>query len=81
MTALAIRYNVHSVNPAKVKAPVTHNGVQVIADVPTLVVELLSSDGVMGHSYTFVGADADAAAKLFSVGETVTVTFGKDAKS
>lgn len=73
-----IRYTVHSAHTTQVPREVSLNGAKVSATVPAFVVELVSEDEGMGHTFSFVGADADDAAKLFEAGSTVTATFKKD---
>lgn len=73
----AIRYSVHGVNATTVERTVKLDGAEIPASVPALVVELVN-DG-HGHSFTFVGAEAEAAAALFTPGANITATFKKDA--
>jgi hypothetical protein len=73
-----IRYKVAGAHPTKVIRTAKFNGADIEASVPALVVECVSADAGMGHTFTFVGAEADEAAALFVPGANVTATFKKD---
>lgn len=77
MASPTLRYTVHSVSQTQVERTVKLDGAEVTAKVPALVVELVN-DG-HGHSYTFAGPDAEAAAAVFTPGAAITATFKKDA--
>lgn len=53
-------------------------GQPVEAQVPALIVECISADGGMGHTFRFAGAAADAAAALFTPGATIVATFARE---
>lgn len=72
---VAINYTVHGVSRSTVQRTVNYGGEDVEATVPALVVELVA-DG-MGHSYTFIGADAAAAESLFEQDGSIVATFSK----
>lgn len=72
-----INYTVASVHQTTVEREVTVGGMDVKAQVPALVVELVSADGGMGHTFTFVGAAAVDAAPIFELGASIVATFEK----
>ena len=74
-TRMQIEYTVHSAHVSKVEVELPFNGKSVKALVDGLVVELVSTDEVMGHTLRFVPDDMADAQQLFAVGNTVTATF------
>jgi hypothetical protein len=78
----SVTYTVHSVVEDAMPVKAVLNGRTVNATVPGLVVELVCSAEVHGHSYKFVpdsDAEFDALKALFVVGQTVVATFTKGA--
>jgi hypothetical protein len=74
----SIEYTVASTHQTTVTRTATFNGQDIEAQVPAIVVECVSADGGMGHSFTFIGSEVSEAAGFFAPGETVTATFTKD---
>ena len=72
---MEIKYRVHSVEQQLVTALVTLNGEQVQAQVPGLVVEIVSDDGLMGHTLRLVPHDMEAALALFVLDTEIVSTF------
>lgn len=75
---MKIPYTVHSCDEQQVEVTVEFQGNATRALVTGLVVELVSDDGVMGHTYRIVpasDAERDAAKKLFTPGAKVVATF------
>lgn len=70
-----IVYTVHSSSPSKVAVEVPYNGMTVEALVDGLVVELVSTDGTMGHTLRLIPEDLAAAQELFAVGAVVKGTY------
>jgi len=53
-----LKYKIHSVNEDEVAAIAEIDGVKTSVKVPCLVVEALSSDGSMGHTFKIRGGKA-----------------------
>lgn len=74
---MEIIYTVASCSEDPVDVIATVNGREVSAKVMGLVVELVSEDESMGHTFRFTPEDMTAAKDMFAVGETITLTFSK----
>lgn len=74
----SISYTVHGAHLTKVTRKATVGGAEVLADVPALVVEVVSGCEAMGHTFNFVGAPAEAAQAIFTPGAKVVATFKKE---
>lgn len=66
----SIRYTVHSVAQSEISVDATVAGQVVTAKVPATVVEMISEDGSMGHTFRFTGDASE-----FVEGQAVDVTF------
>ncbi len=77
MADVSIKYTVHGATRSTVQRMGTFGGEEVEAQVPCLVVELVSDGGAMGHSFTFIGTEAAAALELFTPGEPIVVNFSQ----
>ncbi len=71
---MKIKYTVHSVtvSPASVTAIVA--GQEVEAKVDMLVIELVSADGGMGHTFRLMPSDLEAEQEEYAVGAEVELT-------
>ncbi len=75
---MEIKYTVRSSSEDEVSVLATVPGLgQVTAKVPGLVVELVSEDGGMGHTYRITPEDMAVAKDFFTVGDHVKITFSK----
>lgn len=71
-----VLYNVHSASPQAFMTEVELPGGQkVAAQIPGLVVELVSQDGTMTHTLRFVPEDLAAASAQFEVGASIEAVF------
>lgn len=73
-----IDYVVHSCGTTFVAVKATLNGREVDATVPGLVVEMISSDGIHGHTFRFVPEGEDDMTQkqvLFTVGNKIRCDF------
>jgi hypothetical protein len=74
---MEIKYVVQSCSEDEVPVVATVAGREVSAKVAGLVVELLSEDGGMGHTFRLTPTDMAAATEFFAVGEEIKLTFSK----
>jgi hypothetical protein len=74
---MQIKYTVSSCTENEVAVKATVAGREVEAKIPGLVVELMSEDGGMGHTYRLTPDDFEAAKDFFTIGEDVILTFSK----
>jgi hypothetical protein len=76
--AIQIQYTVHSVHQTTTAVRAQFAGREVDATIPALVVELLSDDGVHGHTFRFVPQGEDdlkAHLELFVPGRRIVSAF------
>lgn len=71
---MKIRYAVHSVAPTDFAVDAVVAGKQVVATVPGIIVEAVSDDGSMGHSFKIFGEDNAAIIKRCSPGDELEIT-------
>lgn len=71
---MKIRYTVHGVAPTDFAVKATVAGKETDATVPGLIVEAVSADGSMGHSFKIWGEDNAAIIKRASPGDELEVT-------
>lgn len=67
---MKIRYTVASVHVTEGEVEAVVNGVKMTAKAPMTVVEMVSEDGTMGHTFRWLG-EVDA----FNEGQLVEATF------
>lgn len=71
---MKIRYHVHSVAPTDFTVDAVVAGRETQAIVPGLIVEAVSEDGSMGHSFKIWGEDNAAIIKRCSPGDELEVS-------
>ena len=72
---MRIPLKVHSVSEEMVKVTAQLNGADIEAEVPGLVVELVSADGRMAHTLRFVPEDMADAHALFMTGADIEALY------
>ena len=70
---MKIEYVVATAALSKVPMQTQINGVDVVAEVPMAVIEAISADGTMVHTFKIM-ADAEAVVAQFPAGSRLTVT-------
>ncbi len=81
---MKIRYIVHSVAPTTFSVTATVAGKEVEATVPGVIIEAVSDDGSMGHSFKVFGESHENIIKRASPGDELEVTLkliDKDGKA
>lgn len=69
-----LKYVVASAHEAKFDVEAEVAGKKMMASVPGVVIELVSEDGAMGHTFRFVPDGIAATLEAFAVGTKVTMT-------
>lgn len=72
---MEITYIVQTCDIQEVTVKASVNGKEVDAKVPGLVVQMVSEDGSMGHTFRFMPDDLEAAKAEFPIGSKMTASF------
>lgn len=70
---MQFKYTVHSAHVTEFPVKAIVGGKEIEAKVPGVVIELVSDDGSMGHTFRYIPEDASDL-EGFAVGTPVTVT-------
>jgi hypothetical protein len=71
---IKLNYTVHSVTTDQFEVDAIVAGTPRKVSVPGLVIEAVSQDGSMGHSFRFIPDDSAAAIAAFVVGSAIVVS-------